>query len=221
MAKQRLTRDLEHAMLGGVLAGMARQWNIDATVLRLIALILIIPSGGLVIPVYLVAWLIIPRPDQVEPAEPAAESPSLRERLDPGRWTEAAREAGDTARRASERMAEAAHLAQEAARTAADAARAAADAARTAAEEITDITHQRRTEGRPGGSASAGGDATAQRPAPEPADVPESEDAPPPSGYTGATSSDGVDIVEGQPADQLAAEEQPVDEAQREQGSRP
>jgi phage shock protein PspC (stress-responsive transcriptional regulator) len=144
MTGDRLTRDLDDAMLGGVLAGAARRWDLDATLLRLLALIAIIPTGGLAIVLYLAAWMLVPRPDQLEEADasaPAAPRP-LRERLRPGEVATAAREAGDAARRAADRISDAARLASEAARTAADAARTAADAARTVAEELSDIAHQ-------------------------------------------------------------------------------
>jgi phage shock protein PspC (stress-responsive transcriptional regulator) len=208
---ERLTRDLEHAMLGGVIAGMARYWRLDVTLLRLIALVLIPFTGGMVVIVYLAAWVIVPRPDQVSSSPPGeGEGRRLRDRLDRQHVTEFAREAGDTARRAADRMSEAARLAQEAARTAADAARAAADAARTAAEEISDIAHPPR----PFDAREA-----TPRPAPQPAEVPDSEEAPPPSDFTGADAADGVDPAEGRPSDQLAAEEQPATEADRERES--
>src|SRR5690606_18119074 len=130
MAGERLTRDVDNAMLGGVLAGFGRQYNVDTTLLRVAAVIASIPTAGVTIPVYLAAWLIIPRPDQVESGASRASMPPRAETMD---------DLGQTARRASERLSEAARIASEAARTAAEAARA-------AAEEVADLAHRPRPE---------------------------------------------------------------------------
>ena len=143
MPGERLTRDVDNAMLGGVLAGLGRQYHVDPTLLRVAAVVLSIPTGGITIPAYLAAWLIIPRPDQVESGASRASVPSRAETMD---------DLGQTARRASERLAEAARIASEAARTAAEAARA-------AAEEVADLAHRPRPEA---GSPQAGGPATSQ-----------------------------------------------------------
>ncbi|MBM3141075.1 MAG: PspC domain-containing protein, partial [Chloroflexi bacterium] len=106
MPVDRLTRDLDDAMLGGVVAGIARRWSLDLTLLRLIAVIAVIATGGLIVPAYLAAWLIVPRPDQVPQAAEERARP-LRDRLRPKEVAIAAREAGDAARRAADRIAEA------------------------------------------------------------------------------------------------------------------
>ncbi|MQA00314.1 MAG: PspC domain-containing protein, partial [Dehalococcoidia bacterium] len=106
MAGERLTRDVDNAMLGGVLSGLGRHFNVDPTLLRVGAVILSIPTGGITIPAYLAAWLIIPRPDQVESGSARARVPPRNEAMD---------DLGQTARRTSERLAEAARTAAEAA----------------------------------------------------------------------------------------------------------
>ncbi len=192
MAGERLTRDLDEAMLGGVIAGIARRYDLDVTLLRLLAVIAIIPSGGIAVPVYLVAWLVVPRPDQVEAGQGAIGP--LRERLRRDQVGTAAREAGDTARRAADRVADAARLASEAARTAADAARAAADAARTAAEEISDIAHQPRRQA--GADATSASTPPASPPPPSAGPTPE----PPPMPPEPSAPTDGEPPTGGFPA---------------------
>jgi phage shock protein C len=59
MAQPLLTRDLEHAMLGGVCAGIARRWNYDATVVRVAAVVLTAFFGAGVI-IYVALWIIMP-----------------------------------------------------------------------------------------------------------------------------------------------------------------
>jgi len=59
MAPKKLYRSRENAMIGGVCAGLAEYFNIDASLARLAAVILIFP-GGLSIWAYIVAWIVIP-----------------------------------------------------------------------------------------------------------------------------------------------------------------
>ena len=54
-----LCRPLEGRMLGGVAMGVARYLGIDVTLVR-IALAVLTVMGGSAIPVYLVAWLLVP-----------------------------------------------------------------------------------------------------------------------------------------------------------------
>lgn len=60
-------RDIDSALLGGVLAGMARYFGIDPVWTRLIFLVLLVISFGAALIVYLILWLIVP------PARTAAE----------------------------------------------------------------------------------------------------------------------------------------------------
>ncbi len=64
---RRVYRDIDSAVLGGVLAGFGRFFGIDPLWVRLIFIVLLFASFGAAIIVYLILWLIIP------PARTAAE----------------------------------------------------------------------------------------------------------------------------------------------------
>ncbi len=64
---RRVYRDIDSAVLGGVLAGLGRFFGIDPLWVRLIFIVLLFASFGVAIIVYLILWLIIP------PARTAAE----------------------------------------------------------------------------------------------------------------------------------------------------
>ena len=59
-------------MLGGVLSGLAAYLGWDPTLLRLLALVILICGYGTLIPVYIICWLVIPE------ARTAAEKLSMR-----------------------------------------------------------------------------------------------------------------------------------------------
>lgn len=59
--KRRLFRSSDHAVVGGVLGGIADYFGIDAVWLRLIAVVLMFVSFGTVSLVYIVLWIGIPR----------------------------------------------------------------------------------------------------------------------------------------------------------------
>jgi len=65
MTDGRLYRSKMEKMLGGVCGGLADYFHTDPALVRLIALLVVVLSGGLGIVVYLAAWLIIP----AEPAQ--------------------------------------------------------------------------------------------------------------------------------------------------------
>ncbi len=56
---KRLYRSRQDSKIAGVCGGIAEYFNIDSTILRLLAVLTIFFGGGGII-VYLVAWLIIP-----------------------------------------------------------------------------------------------------------------------------------------------------------------
>jgi phage shock protein C len=68
---KRLERSRTDKTLGGVAGGMAKYWNSDPTLVRLLwffALLLTIPIA---IVAYIVAWIVIPmEPEYVMPAQP-------------------------------------------------------------------------------------------------------------------------------------------------------
>lgn len=56
-----LSRPMDQKKIGGVCAGLARYFDIDATLMRIIWLAGAILSGGLMILVYLAAWILMPK----------------------------------------------------------------------------------------------------------------------------------------------------------------
>jgi len=65
--QSRLTRPREDRKIAGVCAGFARYLNIDVTLVRVIAIILVVcpPSVGLI--AYIVAWIVMPNDPWVAP----------------------------------------------------------------------------------------------------------------------------------------------------------
>jgi len=59
MAK-RLYRSFNNKMLGGICGGLAEYFDVDPSVIRVLAVISLFVSGGISILVYIVAWIIIP-----------------------------------------------------------------------------------------------------------------------------------------------------------------
>ena len=73
MAK-RLFRSYDNKMLGGICGGLAEYFDVDPSVMRILAVISLFISGGMTILVYIVAWIIIPlnEPGQVSTEKPKA-----------------------------------------------------------------------------------------------------------------------------------------------------
>jgi phage shock protein C len=57
-----LLRCTHDRMIGGVCAGLAEVLGVDVTIVRVVAIILAV-AGGLAVPAYLAAWLLIPDED--------------------------------------------------------------------------------------------------------------------------------------------------------------
>lgn len=57
---KRLVRPKTGRMLGGVCLSIANYFNIDVTIIRLIAVVLLIPGGFPGLVPYLVCWVVIP-----------------------------------------------------------------------------------------------------------------------------------------------------------------
>jgi phage shock protein C len=68
--QSRLTRPRDDRKIAGVCAGFARYMNIDVTLVRVIAIVLVLcpPSVGLI--AYIVAWIVMPNDPLVFPAHP-------------------------------------------------------------------------------------------------------------------------------------------------------
>jgi len=58
--RRQLYRDVDNHVLGGVCSGIAAYFNIDPVVVRVIFAILPFLSFGIVIPVYIILWIVIP-----------------------------------------------------------------------------------------------------------------------------------------------------------------
>lgn len=69
LSRDRLHRSQSDRMIAGVCGGLAETVGADPSLIRIIAAVLLI-TGGLAVPFYLVAWLILP-------SRPAAEPPHL------------------------------------------------------------------------------------------------------------------------------------------------
>ncbi len=62
MTTKRLTRDTAVSVLGGVCAGLARYWNLDPVLVRVLAVVVLVFSGFFpIVLIYLLAWIIMPR----------------------------------------------------------------------------------------------------------------------------------------------------------------
>lgn len=59
MEEKRFTRDMQNAKLGGVCAGIARYFDIDVTIVRILWVLAVL-FGGCGILAYLVCWIIMP-----------------------------------------------------------------------------------------------------------------------------------------------------------------
>lgn len=64
---KRLTRSTTDKWLGGVCGGLAEYTGVDATLIRLVTVVLVIVGVGTTLLVYLAAWLLMPQDTVVEP----------------------------------------------------------------------------------------------------------------------------------------------------------
>ena len=60
----RTLRRSSNKMIAGVVAGLAEYFDIDVNLARLLAFVALLFSGGTVFVGYVVAWVILPGPDQ-------------------------------------------------------------------------------------------------------------------------------------------------------------
>ena len=77
MAK-RLYRSFENKMLGGVCGGLGDYFDIDPTVVRILAVISLFISGGVAIIAYIVAWIIIPKSAEVLSDGKVSAAPTMK-----------------------------------------------------------------------------------------------------------------------------------------------
>lgn len=72
--EKKLFRDVKNKLLGGVSSGLACYFNFDASIIRLLWILLTICSGPWTIIVYTIMWIILPKGDSsVYNVEPDAE----------------------------------------------------------------------------------------------------------------------------------------------------
>ncbi|MBX0329827.1 PspC domain-containing protein [Oscillochloris sp. ZM17-4] len=64
----KLQRSRSNKMFAGVAAGLAQYFGVDATIARLVFVLLFFITHGAILPLYLILWVIMPQ-------EPAAEVP--------------------------------------------------------------------------------------------------------------------------------------------------
>ena len=80
--EKKLYRSRTNSMIGGVCGGLGEYLNVDPTILRVVAVLLIFADGiGLL--AYLIGWLLIPRRSEME-AEVVTSERSELSRLLPG-----------------------------------------------------------------------------------------------------------------------------------------
>ena len=58
---RRFYRDPENAILGGIASGLATYFNIDVTWIRIILVALVFVGVGIIVPIYIVVWLVAPQ----------------------------------------------------------------------------------------------------------------------------------------------------------------
>lgn len=64
---QKFYRSRSDKIIGGVIGGLARYFNVDSMLLRVIAVALIPATGGFVVLLYILLWLLVPEnPDEPE-----------------------------------------------------------------------------------------------------------------------------------------------------------
>lgn len=63
--EKRLMRDPDNCILGGVCSGVALYFGLDAALIR-IALVLLLFLGGVSFLIYIIAWIVMPKPSTLE-----------------------------------------------------------------------------------------------------------------------------------------------------------
>lgn len=152
MATTPLTRDTQHAIFGGVCAGIATRYDLDRSMVRVVTVLLTLLTG-LPIPLYVAAWLLMPTPE----TSSAPPTRIARQNVD---------DVIGTAKRTASTLVHTNpdEVAEQTRRAAREVGRVAEDAAR-AAREAFDRSSSR-GGGTEGDAKSSGSVATAQRPAP-------------------------------------------------------
>jgi phage shock protein PspC (stress-responsive transcriptional regulator) len=75
-APRRMYRLAYDKQIGGVCSGIAKYLDVDVTMVRIIAILIALVTGGLGVLAYIAAWIIMPVDHGMrKPAEPAAAQP--------------------------------------------------------------------------------------------------------------------------------------------------
>jgi phage shock protein PspC (stress-responsive transcriptional regulator) len=74
VATKRLLRSRSDRMIGGVCGGLARYWNTDPVLLRILTVVLTLATGGAFLVGYIIAWIAIPD-EPMGPYAPFGQSP--------------------------------------------------------------------------------------------------------------------------------------------------
>ncbi len=69
----RLYRSEEDKVLGGVCGGIAEEYDLDPSLVRLATLVIVL-TAGIGLPLYLAAWLIVPPESELENQEQAPDT---------------------------------------------------------------------------------------------------------------------------------------------------
>jgi phage shock protein C len=72
---RRLTRSTTDRYLGGVCGGLAQYLNVDATIVRLVVVVITVSTGGFPLALYVIALLLMPEDDRPRP--PAGTQPPV------------------------------------------------------------------------------------------------------------------------------------------------
>lgn len=145
---ERLTRDLDHKILGGVCAGIARHYGYDTTVVRVVAVLLTLVWGAGIL-VYAVLWMVMPTDEQGRNTAIAGTlGEASSDPLSAPRPPLVDEDLADRAKRAAEEFAVAARSAAETARVAAEQFAEVAKAAAAAGRVAWDQQQQQRAAAR-------------------------------------------------------------------------
>ncbi len=104
MATNRLYRDKEHGMLGGVCAGIANRFDVDPTLVRVAVLAAAVLTAGTTVLLYLAAWIIMPASPDASAMRPSRDQLTEEFRDASGRITEAGRILARSARQAADEI---------------------------------------------------------------------------------------------------------------------
>jgi phage shock protein PspC (stress-responsive transcriptional regulator) len=181
-SRPRLTRDTQRRLLGGVCAGIARHYDYDVTVVRIVAVLLAMP-GAFGIVLYLALWVLMPSDQATAPLSSMAPTTDVGVPADPlapppPPSTGNTDDIAERARKAAEELAAAAKNAAEVARVAAEELAVVARAATSAGREAWETQRAARREQNEGEGYAPSFPAASAPPPP-----------PPPSPASAATSS--------------------------------